>query len=146
LNQDEPMQILASAARRLGLAASTALLLSGCASYDRGIAWLQYHQVPELSDDQTDLVDGTYKGLVSVEQSNGPGCPERREGTLEIGDHSLFFAYTPSIFFITFVQPDGTLSGHAGDATLDGKVEDGFLHFVVTSPDCRISYAFRYVV
>ena len=131
---------------RLAATAAAALLLSGCSGYNRSIAWLQYHQAPEQSDDQVDQVDGTYKGLVRAEQADGAGCPGSSEGTIEIGDHSLFFAYSPSVFFISFVQPDGAIAGKAGDATLDGRLEDGFLHFTVTSPQCRTSYMFRYVI
>lgn len=127
-------------------AAGALLLLGGCSAYNRGIASVQFGQAPEQSDDQVDQIDGTYKGLATVEEASGPACPPAQVGTIEIGDHSLFFGYTPSIVFISVVQPDGTLAGQAGDATLAGRLDGGVLRFTVTSPSCRVSYRFRYVI
>lgn len=120
--------------------------LGACDGYNDVVASLQLAQSPEQADDQADQVDGTYKGIVTVEQSQGAGCPSGQVGTVEVGDHTLFFAYSPSVFFISFVQPDGTVAGEAGDTKLSGKLEDGRLNFTVTSPVCTVSYDFRYVV
>ena len=128
------------------IAATLCIGLGGCGFYNRSIQSAQLAQAPELPRNQVDKVDGIYKGLVYPIMATGPGCPPAQGGTIEIGDRSLFFAYTPGTVFITFVQPDGTLEGKAGDVTLHGQLADGRLRFTVKAPQCETRYSFRYII
>lgn len=127
-----------------------ASLLSACSgpldAYNRGIARLQYGQADELPSDQINRIDGTYKGLTSLLASGSPNCPVPSTGTIDVGDKTVIFAYTPAVIFTAPVQPDGQIHGVVGRVRMDGVVANGLLQFVVSSPVCTSRYDFRYVI
>lgn len=120
-----------------------ALTLSGCSSYNRWVNTLVLRLPPGLPPDLIDKTDGVYKGLAQAVRVGSPACPQLTEGTVEIGDQTLHFAFTPSTIFITPVQPDGTVLTQLPDAKLDGRLVDGRLRFSVSNPVCETRYDLR---
>jgi hypothetical protein len=109
-----------------------ATLLAGCSSAPKGPG-------------STNLIDGSYQGLGSLQTANAPTCPASEYGPLEVGDMVLHYAYTPAIIFEAPIQPDGTLHDEEGPAVLDGKLVDNRLAFTVTTPDCTSTYNNKFI-
>ncbi len=135
------------------LAPLALLLLPACAqidsglhSYNRGVLSLEHAQSPELADDAADQVDGTYKGLTHLVVNGSEFCPQPTEGTVEIGDHQMVFAYNPATTFVAHIARNGNVIGFANGIKLEGRVAEGKASFTVTSPKCTTHYSFRYVI
>jgi hypothetical protein len=120
-----------------------AVAVSGCSTYNRWVDTRVLHLPPGLPPDLIDKTDGVYKGLAQAVRVNSPACPQFTEGTVEIGDQTLHFAFTPSTIFITPVQPDGTVLTQLADARLDGRLKNGRLQFTVSNPVCETRYDMR---
>jgi hypothetical protein len=120
--------------------------LAGCSAYNRGVANFVLRLSPAVPPDLIDKTDGVYKGVRQPVLAGSPTCPTAREGTVEIGDSTLFFAFTPSTIFITPVQPDGTVLTVLPEAKLDGRLTDGRLQFLVADPVCQTRYDLRRVL
>jgi hypothetical protein len=120
-------------------------MLAGCAANNVSFG-LMNASSPEIPSRQIDKIDGTYKGAVQLVTARAPACPPSREGSVEIGDQTLYFGYLPNIIFIAPVQPDGTVHAVAGPSILDGRLTKGRLIFTVTTPVCQSRYDLRWVL
>jgi hypothetical protein len=123
-----------------------AACLAGCSSYNNRVGNFVLARSPEVPPDMIDKTDGIYKGLPQPVRVGSSTCPDAQEGTVEIGDRTLYFAFTPSTIFITPVQPDGTVRTVLPDAKLDGLVADGRLQFSAVNRVCETRYSLRRVL
>jgi hypothetical protein len=123
-----------------------ATCLAGCSSYNSGVNNFVLTRSPAVPPDLIDKTDGVYKGVAQPVLVGSPTCPTEREGTVEIGDRTLYFAFTPSTLFITPVQPDGLVFTVLPQAKLDGRLTDGRLQFLVVDPVCQTRYDLRRVL
>jgi hypothetical protein len=128
----------------------TAILIAasvaGCSGYNRAVENLVLARAPEVPPDQIDKTDGIYKGIAERVRVGSSTCPDAGEGTVEIGDKTLYFAFTPSTIFITPVQPDGTVRTLLPDSKLDGRLTDGRLQFSAVNRVCETRYNLRRVL
>src|SRR5689334_15721961 len=108
-----------------------AACLAGCSAYNRGVDNVVLRDSPAVPPALIDKTDGVYKGVGQAVLVGSPFCPTERAGTVEIGDRTLFFAFTPSTIFITPVQPDGTVLTVLPQAKLEGRLTNGRLQFLV---------------
>jgi hypothetical protein len=123
-----------------------AAFVVGCSSYNSGVDSFVLARSPAVPPDLINKTDGVYKGMGQPILVGSSTCPTAREGTVEIGDRTLYFAFTPSTIFITPVQPDGAVLTVLPQAKLDGRLADGKLQFVVVDPVCQTRYDLRRVL
>ena len=90
-------------------------------------------------------MDGSYQGRAHLVSGTGAACPNSGLGVLEIGDHTLNFAYQPNVVFIAPVLADGTLHDVSGLSTLDGKIANDQLTMTIKAPGCETHYAADFV-
>ncbi len=100
----------------------------------------------QLPADATDRVDGSYKGRPVSVVARSSNCPGTDRGRIEVGDGTLYFAYTPETIFIAPIQQDGRMHVQAGRSVLDGTVKDGWLRMVITTPVCETHYDMHFVI
>ena len=120
-----------------------ATFLAGCSSYNSAVERLVLARSPSVPPGLINKTDGLYKGIGQPVQVGSPACPTASEGTAEIGDQTLYFAFTPSTIFISPVQPDGTVLTLLPDAKLEGRLLDGRLQFVIADQVCQTRYDLR---
>ena len=123
-----------------------AICAAGCSRGNSAINNLVVSRSPEIPADMIDKVDGIYKGEVRQVAVRSATCPTLQWGTVEIGDGTLYFAFTPSTIFITPVQPDGSIRTVLSDASLEGHIVNGRLEFAVKNPVCESRYYLRWVM
>jgi hypothetical protein len=128
------------------LATLASVLLAGCAVSNGPSFALMNDSAPEIPRRQIDRIDGTYKGDATLVMARSPTCPRGKEGSVEIGDQTLYFGYQPDVLFIAPVQTNGTVHAVAGPSVLDGRLVNGRLVFSVTTPVCRTRYDLRWVL
>lgn len=123
-----------------------ALGLGACGVTNRAITRWQESRAPELPAPEWDKVDGDYKGSAGLVAAQSPNCPPGGVGVIEIGDQTLYFAYSPNVIFIAPIQPDGSLHARSGNFALDGLLTGGRLVFTVRTPACQSQFDVRYVL
>jgi hypothetical protein len=120
--------------------------LAGCGGWNDMLLNYASNQSPELPPLESDKVDGSYKGGVTLVATQSPACPASSFGQIEIGDQTLYFAYQPNTMFVAPIRPDGSVYAVSGPSVLDGKLTGGRLAFTVRTPVCESRYNMRYVL
>jgi hypothetical protein len=123
-----------------------ALGLAGCQGWNNAVLTSVSSRPSNQPPDLVDKIDGNYKGPAALVAAQSPACPPGSFGKIEMGDQTLYFAYTPATIFVAPVLPDGTIHAVSGPAVLDGTVGGGRLIFTVRTPECESRYNLRWVL
>lgn len=123
-----------------------ALGLTGCQSWNHMLLTTISSRPSNQPRNLVDKLDGNYKGPAVLAAAQGPICPSGTFGTVEVGDQTLTFAYTPSMIFVAPIFPDGTIHAVSGPAVLDGTVGGGRIIFTVRTSECETRYNMRWVL
>ncbi len=120
---------------------ATALLLCGCET-----AFNLVGVTVPLSASESHNYNGSYQGSIRQAAANGPACPkETGEKVIQIGDNTLWYAYSPAVFFTPLVSYDGTVNASSGDTVLAGKIIGNHLAMVIKSPACQTRISMNYI-
>ncbi len=121
---------------------ATALLLCGCQT-----AFNLVGVTVPLSASESRNYNGSYQGSIRQAATNGPACPrETGENVILIGDNTLWYAYSPAVFFTPLVNYDGTIAARSGDTVLSGRIVGNHLGMLIRSPACQTRISMDYIL
>ncbi len=120
--------------------------LAGCSEGPYQTAYDAVGVTLPLTAGAMHVFNGSYQGTIRQIKS-GPGCPlEHGEKVIMVGDGVLWYAYSPTTYFTSPVEWDGTIDATSGDTRMEGRIKGDELRATVKSPLCETAIRMHYVL